>query len=95
MPPQKAVAKCSNDGCPMRPFVVFKASHGWAIALHGCRFCDFDHVFAVASDATDRARRVAQWAIDPASGRYVLRKEHGPNPPGWLELTCSALPQRK
>jgi hypothetical protein len=74
---------------------VRKASHGWKISLHGCWFCNFDHVRAVASDESGRVRPVADWTVDPASGLYVLWKEHGPNPPGWLELTCSALPQRK
>jgi hypothetical protein len=89
------MATCPSDGCPLKPFKKVRAPHGYTLALHGCRFCNFDHVVVVAGDSTGRTRLVAQWSIDSASGVYILAKEYGPNPPTWLELTCSALPQRK
>ena len=98
MLPKDAVASCPYDGCPLRPFKTVKAPFGYRIALHGCRYCDFNFVVAVAhdeGDALEIRREVAQWSVDPASGSYVLVKEYGRNPPGWLELVCSALPERK
>jgi hypothetical protein len=86
--------KCPNDGCRMGPFRRVKAPPGCPIALHGCRFCDFDRVVARATDGSGNGRFVAAWRRDPAGGVYVLESEHGRNPPGWLELTCAALPQR-
>jgi len=80
------------DGCPLRPFASRKASHGFTISLFGRRFCNYDRVLAVASDADGNTRLVATWSVDPTSGLYILRQEHGRNPPGWLDLTCSALP---
>src|SRR4051794_33700027 len=95
MRPADPVANCPFDGCPMRPFKLVKAPPGWTIALHGCRFCNFNRVVAVAGDAGGRRRMVAEWSVDPASGLYILVKEYGHNPPAWLDLTCAALPQRE
>lgn len=88
-----AVASCPFDGCPLRPFASVPAP-GYTIALHGCRFCDFNCVVAVATDPTGKVRPVAQWARDADSGIYVLTKEFDRPPPAWLQLACAALPQR-
>ena len=95
MLPKDAVASCPNDGCALQPFKTVKAPPGYTLALHGCRFCNFDHIIAVATDASGDVRPVARWAIDSESGLYVLVEEYGRTPPTWLELTCAALPQRK
>ena len=92
---QIAVANCPLDGCPMRPFATVKAPLGFTISLHGCYFCNFDHVVVTASDAGGKTRLVAQWSYIADSGVYILVKEYGRNSPGWIELTCSALPQRE
>jgi hypothetical protein len=89
-----AVASCPNDGCPLVPFAAVKAPLGYTIALHGCRYCNFDHVVAVATDATGRTRPVARWSYDADARLYVL-VEYGRSPPRWLELTCSAIPQKQ
>jgi hypothetical protein len=78
----------------MRQFRQVKAPPGCTIALHGCRYCNFDCVFAIASDATGANRVVGRWGVSPTSGQYVLTEECGPNPPAWLDLIRAALPPR-
>jgi hypothetical protein len=92
-PDTKYLPKCPFDACPMKPFARVKVSLGYTVALHGCRFCNFNHVIAIASDENGSTRMVAQWSFDVGSGLYVLAKEYGTNPPDWLEFTCAALPQ--
>jgi hypothetical protein len=91
----ESIAKCPNDARPMVPFARRKAGQGWTIALLGCAYCNHDHVIAVASDESGNSRFVGWWHRDPVSGEYILTREDENNPPGWLELTCSALPQRR
>jgi hypothetical protein len=87
--------RCPFDSCPLPAFAVVKAPPGCTIALHGCRYCDFNYVLAVATDTCGNRRLIAQWSYNTDSGLYLLVKEYGPNPPGWIDLTCSALPERK
>ena len=51
MLPTDAVASCPSDGCPLKPFKFVKAPLGYTLALHGCRFCNFDHVVVMGSMA--------------------------------------------
>lgn len=92
--PKKAVANCPYDTCPMTPFAKVKATHGFTIALHGCRYCNFNLVIAVASDANGKERRVAQWHPSSELQLYILDREYGHNP-SWFALACSALPTHK
>src|SRR5688572_27105385 len=95
MLPTDAVASCPSDGCPLRAFDTVKAPLGFVIELHGCRYCNFNYVVAVARDASGHTRPVGQWSVDPAGGRYVLAREYSRTPPGWLELVCAALSQHQ
>ena len=95
MPATEPVAKCPYDACPLRPFRRVQAPPGCTIALHGCRFCNFNFVVAVATDASGDNRLVGQWSVSPTSGQYVIVKEYGPNPPAWLDIVRAALPNRE
>ena len=86
---------CPNDACPLTVCAKVGATFGWTIRLYGCVYCDFDRVYALAHDAEGNTRAVAGWRYDREAGLYVLTSESPNNPPGWLELTCAALPQRK
>jgi hypothetical protein len=85
---------CPYDACPLQPFAAVKVGLGWTITLHGCHYCDFNHVVGVAADVAGRSRLVAVWGYKPDERRYVLAEEHGHNPPDWLDLADSALPKR-
>ncbi len=95
MRPRESLPNCPYDGCPLKPFARMKAPRGCTIALHGCRFCNFNFVVAVATDASRGNRLVGQWSVSPTSGQYVIVKEYGPNPPAWLDIVRAALPNRE
>ncbi|MCI0700751.1 MAG: hypothetical protein L0241_06695 [Planctomycetia bacterium] len=48
-------------------------------------------------DSTDirdaHPRFVASWKYNQEAGLYILGTKTPETPPGWLELTCSALPR--
>ncbi|HJZ57648.1 MAG TPA: hypothetical protein VKE74_21960 [Gemmataceae bacterium] len=90
----KLVYNCPSDSCPLRPFAAVRAGLGCTIRLHGCRYCNFNHVVAIAEEPGGKLRPVAQWSYSQEAGMYLLAAEHGPNPPGWLDAIANALPQR-